>query len=202
MSRLLNRWLGINRRAIAPEVTLLIGVGVFDALCAVTAAAVPHWVNDLIVAAAAFSAIAVGTFIGLLLCGFVRTGGVITFDELRDAIAATFVIVYLLLVVFTAFGITTEGQAPFAQSMVTNFTVTTGIVVAFYFGSGAVSRAANRSGWAAPDSPRSSHAATVDSAPPPGAELHGHTAAHAVSERAGSRRPRGTRTTFGGDGNS
>ena len=64
---------------------------------------------------------------------------------MRDAIAAAFVTVYLTIVAWSAFfAISTSGEpaqlSPLTQTVISNFTYLTGIVVAFYFGTDALMR--------------------------------------------------------------
>jgi hypothetical protein len=132
------RWLGTQSSPLGAQVKLLVGIGVFDVACAVAGAVVTHWVHDSIAPAAAFAAVALGTFVGLLLLGYL-VGGAVTAAELRDAIAGSIVVVYLLLVIFLVFGIATPSPTPaLTTTVIQNFTVTTGVVIAFYFGTIAI----------------------------------------------------------------
>jgi hypothetical protein len=70
-----------------------------------------------------------------------------TRNPIRDAIAAAFVVTYLLIVGWTAFfHLYKQGQqyqlAPLTQTFVNNFTVLTGVVVGSYFGVDAVKQVA------------------------------------------------------------
>jgi hypothetical protein len=88
--------------------------------------------------AAGTAAIGVVTFFGMLSIGggFEKMTGKETKDRIRDAIAATFIVVYVVLLGLLAFGVFVTGQkpSPIADTLVTNFTVLMGVVIAFYFG--------------------------------------------------------------------
>ena len=61
---------------------------------------------------------------------------------MRDAIAASFVVTYLVMVAWSAFFNSTENMdpggravlAPLTQTLISNFIILTGLVVGFYFG--------------------------------------------------------------------
>lgn len=69
-----------------------------------------------------------------------------TTDSMRDAIAASFVVTYLVLVGWSAFfnyAVSVEESreaalAPLTQTLISNFTILTGLVVGFYFGTEAI----------------------------------------------------------------
>lgn len=85
-------------------------------------------------------AIAVATFAGVLADA---RGKRTTSDAMRDAIAATFVVLYLVILGWSSFfnWIDRPGTLnPLTATFTTNFTALTGVVVAFYFGSKTVER--------------------------------------------------------------
>lgn len=89
----------------------------------------------------AVAAVSVVTFFGFLHLGRSVSGAQPDSDRLeRRAIAATAVVVYLVLVSNVAFfGLTEKPQElnPLTNMLVTNFTAVVGVIVAFYFGSSA-----------------------------------------------------------------
>jgi len=68
-------------------------------------------------------------------------------DALRDAIASSFVLTYLVIVSWSAFFNTTTDRTtelqPLTSTLITNFTALTGVVVGSYFGVGAVEKLVN-----------------------------------------------------------
>lgn len=69
-------------------------------------------------------------------------------NPVRDAIAAAFVVTYLVMVVWRVFYRVASGQEAvkvdsLAQTFLSNFTFLTGVVVSFYFSAGAVERVAH-----------------------------------------------------------
>jgi hypothetical protein len=75
--------------------------------------------------------------------GTVKHGEKSTTNSMRDAITATFIVTYLVLVSWTAFLHEEEGKpAGIATTFVSNFTFLTGIVVGFYFGTDAIRQVA------------------------------------------------------------
>jgi hypothetical protein len=88
--------------------------------------------------AAGTAAIGVVTFFGMLSIGggFEKMTGKETKDRIRDAITATFIVVYVVLLGLLAFQHFASEQktSPIADTLVTNFTVLMGVVIAFYFG--------------------------------------------------------------------
>jgi hypothetical protein len=132
-------WDGVRSKRAA----LLWGIVVADLLLAIGA----PFLNNFLALAAATSGIAVITLTGLIAYG---TGpeGVPSPEVMRDAIAAAFVLVYLILVAMTVFtfrvqvdpstGALIPLQAdPVATALLSNFTTLAGVVVAFYFGTSA-----------------------------------------------------------------
>lgn len=89
----------------------------------------------------AVAAVSVLTFFGFLQLGRSVPSGQADSDRSeRRAIAATAVVVYLVLVsIVTFFGLTDKTQQlnPLTNLLVTNFTAVVGVIVAFYFGSSA-----------------------------------------------------------------
>jgi hypothetical protein len=74
-----------------------------------------------------------------------RHGGLPNSEAMRDAIAGAFVILYLTTVAWSTFFnvFPKEEQntlAPLTQTVLTNFSTLTGVVVAFYFGSQAITK--------------------------------------------------------------
>ena len=94
--------------------------------------------------------IAVTTFTSVWLIQRSRTYGYPTTESMRDAIAASFVVTYLVMVAWSAFFRYTENMdlgrqvvlAPLTQTLISNFTILTGLVVAFYFGADAFKQVA------------------------------------------------------------
>jgi membrane protease YdiL (CAAX protease family) len=88
--------------------------------------------------AAGAAAIGVITFFGMLSIGdgFEKMTGKDKKDRIRDAITATFIVVYVVLLGLLAFQHFASEQktSPIADTLVTNFTVLMGVVIAFYFG--------------------------------------------------------------------
>jgi hypothetical protein len=98
--------------------------------------------HDLILGAGA-AVIASSTFLGVWLIQRKEAAGRAVRNSMRDAIAAAFVMTYLVIVSWSAFFnfLLAQGPAtlsPLSATLVTNFTVLTGIVVGGYFGADAV----------------------------------------------------------------
>src|ERR1700687_4068565 len=90
--------------------------------------------------------VAVTTFTCVWLLQRSRKWGDPLADSMRDGIAASFVVTYLVMVGWAGFfnySVSTDPAqldrlAPLTQQLIGNFTVLTGIVVGFYFGTDAV----------------------------------------------------------------
>lgn len=83
---------------------------------------------------------AIFTFFGMLIISssFMESG--ISESAYRTAIASSLIIEYVLLVAITAFTKPLENNEqsnPISQTLISNFTVVIGIVLAFYFGASA-----------------------------------------------------------------
>lgn len=80
--------------------------------------------------------IAVVTFLGVWTIQRRRTA-IDTTSEMRDAITAAFIVVYLVILSWASFfpRITSSGGTlnPLTSTLITNFTAATGIVIGFYF---------------------------------------------------------------------
>ena len=120
-----------------------------DATAAVLSPAVNYFIEGSDVALQCGAAlIAIATFLGFAYYGLAvmdRSSS----DALRDAIASAFVAVYLTIVGWSAFfGVLTDTDikdarlSPLTQTVISNFTTLTGVVVAFYFSTAAVVRVA------------------------------------------------------------
>lgn len=84
--------------------------------------------------------IAVTTFVGIWLIQRQRSSSD-TLMDMRSAIAGSFILVYLVMVVWSAFfAYGNSGQLNVLSStLITNFTVLAGVVIAFYFATSAAS---------------------------------------------------------------
>lgn len=109
----------------------------------VVAAGAPAWnyyvkdYNTPLEAGAAV--IAVGTFLGVWLLQRHAGAGRDDRNSMRDAIAAAFVVTYLVIVGWAAFIKSSDDTAPpLTKDLVGNFTVLVGVVVGGYFGADAV----------------------------------------------------------------
>ena len=84
---------------------------------------------------AATVATSIITFFGILNFGSDKRSS-FSDERLRSAIAASSTMTYLVLV-GTAGLFTSGGQSPISQLLLTSFTATVGVIIAFYFGSSA-----------------------------------------------------------------
>jgi predicted MFS family arabinose efflux permease len=88
--------------------------------------------------------IAVATFFGVWLLQRNEAAGRASRNSMRDAIAAAFVVTYLVIVGWSAFfnyltDVTQQSAlSPLTSSLITNFTALTGVVVGSYFGADAL----------------------------------------------------------------
>ena len=89
--------------------------------------------------AIAFLLIALTTFYGFLrLSAPGETEWALTTEKLRNAIAASLIITYLVLMAIAVFFAHQTGELPaITRSMINSFTAIVGVVIAFYFGSSA-----------------------------------------------------------------
>ena len=109
-----------------------------------------YFTRDDIPLQAGAAVIAVTTFTSVWLIQRSRAYGNPTTDSMRDAIAASFVVTYLVMVAWSAFfnyavNVDQGRQAvlaPLTQTLISNFTILTGLVVGFYFGTDAVKQVA------------------------------------------------------------
>jgi hypothetical protein len=131
-----------QRRRTPFSLRLVCGI---DATAAIGAPAANFFIESSDVALSCGAAlIGVATFLGFAYYGLAVLNRASS-DALRDAIAAAFVTVYLTIVAWSAFfAISTSGEpaqlSPLTQTVISNFTYLTGIVVAFYFGTDALMR--------------------------------------------------------------
>jgi hypothetical protein len=97
-------------------------------------AVLSDWRNTDLWAAAAAAMVGVLTFFGVL---GLHDESALAKERIRDAIASAFIVVYLVLLGLLAFqSVSGEGfETPeVANTLVTNFTVLMGVVIAAYFG--------------------------------------------------------------------
>jgi drug/metabolite transporter (DMT)-like permease len=121
----------------------LIGILVVDCIVAVAAPFIDNWYvtshtpprPDIPLQAGA-GLIAVVTFVGIWVIQRSRVNVEIV-SEMRDAISAAVIVVYLVILSWSAFfpRISSSGGVlnPLTSTFITNFTALTGVVVGFYF---------------------------------------------------------------------
>ena len=79
------------------------------------------------------------TFVGMLtLSNYLSHDPALSKGEMRKAIAASLILVYLNFLAFVVFGKVTASEAELAKTIVGHFTTVVGIVIVFYFGSRSV----------------------------------------------------------------
>jgi len=87
------------------------------------------------------------TFVSLvMLCERDSPSGALSEQTMRTAISGTIVVVYLVLISYATFNFIPGQQSPIAGTLITSFTATVGVVVAFYFGASAYVQARSKGG--------------------------------------------------------
>jgi len=117
---------------------LFAAIAVADSVVIAAGTIIDEVANRSFYLACGFSIAAVILLVGLLYHALTIRKGNIT-DGIRDAIACTFLLVYLLLVVYAVFFKTAspnETLSPQTTSLLASFTSVTAIVVGFYFATG------------------------------------------------------------------
>jgi hypothetical protein len=123
----------------------LLAILATDTVVAVGAAPLGQFVFGPAIASGAVAGVAVLTFLGLYGLAMRRDASP-SADDIRSVIAVTVLITYLVLVGLVSF-FQGDGAVllnPLTSTLVNNFTVVTGIVIAFYFGTSAVVAVADR----------------------------------------------------------
>lgn len=96
--------------------------------------------------ASCLAGIALITFLGMFVIGRATVPRPTAAEVIRDCISASFVLVYLTAVCWTTFfSLVSDDSrklAPLTTSLLPNFTILTGTIIAFYFGSQAAEKIA------------------------------------------------------------
>lgn len=95
--------------------------------------------TGLIPLALSIACVGIFTFFGvLILSSYLSRDDTLTQKEMRKAIAASFTLVYLILLALVVFGEVSSEQTDLAQTVTGHFTWVVGIIIVFYFGSRSV----------------------------------------------------------------
>lgn len=108
-------------------------------------AAIALGVTGTVSVALSVGAVGVITFIGvLILANYLSRDPELAKKEMRKAIAASFTLVYLVLLGLVVFTETPGADAELASTVVGHFTWVVGIIIIFYFGSRTIEEYLNR----------------------------------------------------------